>query len=462
MTTTACCLSDTVVYGLTPADGNPASRANLQFVLFFKAQILDQAKTSNQMRTAFYQAMSCYPIVYGKLERQKVPNQSDRAQIVVTEKTRKELAPSYRDHAVLQTVEEIQQAEYNWKSWPKELMSIDMLRSKGTEDRALVQCVVTWHPDGVGILFSIDHSVADGVGVDILLSQWSCMMRKQTDKPDIPVDFDHEAMYRGLGKVENEESNWFVDMVDSVDLSQQASSATGAIVETDPRTPKQVEESLRQNVHMFEITPESLDRLQSDMVATGTHVSVIRLAYALLWQRYMVCLSNGTQADSPDHTCLINVIHSTRDMINQPYYIGNAVCPLYVQLPMSQIQKMSVTEVAEEIGQHMHKQTKSSWVSFLAMMQDPIRYTKFLTVFGNPEAKQLTVSNITRLSFFSIDFGFGLPSFVTVYPALIPGFAVWLPLSGKGGIRIVWNIADDVFSGLVNDQMLAKYVNVVF
>ncbi|KAJ2854573.1 hypothetical protein J3B02_002609 [Coemansia erecta] len=417
--------------------------------------------------------MSYYPIVYGRHKRQMVPNQSDKAHIVVTEKTRQELAPSYHNHIVTQTIEYIQSKKYNWNSWPKELMSIGILRDKSTENHIpLVQCIVTWHPDGVGILFSIDHSVADGVGVEILLNQWAFIMQTGSDKLEIPVDFDHEAMYRALETApDGENEDWFVDMVDSVDLnkindsSSSSSRTTGAIVETDPRTPKQVEESLRQNVHVFQITPESLDRLQSDMIANNTdcRVPVIRLAYALFWQRYMMSLSgkSSKNSDSED-TCLINVIHSTRDLINQPYYIGNAVCPLYVQLPISKIQEMTVPAIAAEIGQHMHKQTKASWMSFLNLMQDPIRYAKFLTVFGNPDAKQLTVSNISRLSFFNVDFGFGPPCFVTVYPALIPGFAVWLPLSSKGGIRIVWNVADDVFASLVNDQLLTKYVDVVF
>ncbi|KAJ1807926.1 hypothetical protein LPJ56_004819 [Coemansia sp. RSA 2599] len=340
-----------------------------------------------------------------------------------------------------------------------------MLRDKSTEDLPLVQCVVTWHPDGVGILFSIDHSIADGVGVDILLNQWASMMRTGSEEPELPVDYDHEAMYRGLGAAEDGERGWFIDMVDSVDLDKTKDSASGAIVETDPRTPKQVEESLRRNVHMFEITPESLAQIKSDVSAddASSHLSAIRLAYALFWQRYMASLSakpNG-HFDSKE-VCLINVIHSTRSLINQPYYIGNAVCPLYVQLPVSQMQEMSLAAVAAEIGRHMHRQSKASWVSFLDLMQDPVRYAKFLTVFGNPDAKQLTVSNISRLSFFNADFGFGPPCFVTVYPALIPGFAVWLPLSGKGGIRIVWNVADDVFKSLVSDQLLTKYVDVVF
>ncbi|KAJ1718855.1 hypothetical protein LPJ53_006267, partial [Coemansia erecta] len=348
------------------------------------------------------------------------------------------------------------------------LLSIPVIRER-LHEVPLAQCVVTWHPDGMGLLFSVDHSVADGVGVDILLRQWAGLAR--SGGLVLPVDFDHAEMYAELDGVAPQEDHWFVRHVDGVELPRaaeteaEAEAAEGskecsAILDSDPRTPRQVEQAMRRNVHCFTMTPAQLQRLQSDC---DGQLPAIRLAYALFWQRYMQALgASSSSSSSSQEPTLVNIIHSTRNLINRPHYIGNAVCPVYIRLGAAELAGMSVAEVAGEIGRHMHMQTKGAWAALLQLMQDPGRYSKFLTVFGNPEAKQMSLSNISRLRFFDADFGFGAPRFVSVYPALIPGFATWMPLGPDGGLRILWNISDAAFERMASDKMLAEYVDVVF
>ncbi|KAJ2793369.1 hypothetical protein H4R20_006558 [Coemansia guatemalensis] len=160
--------------------------------------------------------------------------------------------------------------------------------------------------------------------------------------------------------------------------------------------------------------------------------------------------------------CFLNVIHSARHLVDRPHYIGNTVCPVYMQQKAAEMQKMTVRQLAEQIGQQMHAVTRARWLGSMLMLQDAHRYRKFLTVFASPSAKQLTVSNISRLGFFDVDFGFGAPVHVTVYPALIPGFATWLPLGVSGGLHILWNMSDSAAARLRSDPQFTRYVDFLF
>ncbi|KAJ2614819.1 hypothetical protein H4S08_001521 [Coemansia sp. RSA 1365] len=379
---------------------------------------------------------------------------------------------------VNELVEDIQQANYNWAMWPAPLLSICPIRRPADGLRGecpLVQCVITRHTDGMGILLSVDHSIADGIGIEILLKQWSGIARNSTttSKPPLPVDYDHKSLYEKL-RTETPEDDWFVQHVDSVNLDM-APKESGAISDSDPREPQQVEFAMRANVRALRMTPESLKRLYQDATNEAeadqqTHIPVIRLAYALIWQRYMAALSSEEedgvmQRDDKaecSQQCFLNVIHSARHLVGRPYYIGNTVCPVYMQQKAAEMQKMTVSKLAVQIGQHMHAVTRARWLGSMLMLQDANRYRKFLTVFANPSAKQLTVSNISRLGFFEVDFGFGAPVHATVYPALIPGFATWLPLGVSGGLHILWNMSDSAAARLRSDPLFTQYVDFLF
>ncbi|KAJ2851795.1 hypothetical protein IWW36_000756 [Coemansia brasiliensis] len=457
-------------FELTMVDGNPSSRANLQFVLFYETVGNLRAAQSERLRKAFYQALSHYPILFGRLEHKTDELLGiDRVQVTLSEDTKADGTPSYTEFDVQETISSIKQANYIWSSWPQQLLSICPIRgatATTSKDKPLVQCIITWHSDGMGILISVDHSIADGIGIDILLNQWATVARASSNgsAPNaaeilLPIDFDHKSVYDELCKAEPQ-SDWFVDFVDSVDMSK-ASAETGAIDNNDPRTPTEIEQALRANLRALRITPESLKRLYSDMCPGATkekHVPVIRLVYALMWK----CYSGAwLQSSESNEHCFLNVIHSARHLLNRPHYIGNAVCPVYMRQSVRQIQQASVYQLAHTIGSCMHAVTPSRWLATLQLLQDSQRYAKFLTIFANPTANQLTISNISRLNFFNVDFGFGRPVHATVYPMMIPGFATWLPLCSAGGLHILWNMPDSIAAKLQCDGLFKQYVEML-
>ncbi|KAJ2168397.1 hypothetical protein IW139_001519 [Coemansia sp. RSA 353] len=462
-------IPENAVYELTPVDGNPSSRANLQFVLFYKTDGNKRSTASQSMRDAYYQVLSHYPILYGQLER-KVDEQlgNTKVQVSVSKEMHSTCMPSYTEFDVDELVSDIQEANYNWATWPQPLLSICPVRRPSTDEKLddpLAQCVVTWHADGMGLLISVDHSIADGVGIDILLNQWAGATRaalsSDNTEPsmlELPVDYDHASLYKELCH-EEPQKDWFVEYVDSVDLAQ-APTEIGAIMDSDTRSPASVELALRAHVHSLRILPSALHKLYAEMhpSATTRHIPVIRLVYALMWQ----CFADATSLDAqPNASCFLNVIHSARKLVNRPHYIGNAVCPVYMRQTAAQLHT-STRQLAQTIGNNMHAVSGPHWLATLLMLQDSERYKKFLTVFANPRAKQLTVSNISRLRFFSVDFGWGAPVHATVYPMLIPGFATWLPLGASGGLYILWNMPDSVAERLKNDPRFTRYVEFLF
>ncbi|KAJ2178780.1 hypothetical protein GGF45_002702, partial [Coemansia sp. RSA 551] len=158
-------IPENAVYELTPVDGNPSSRANLQFVLFYKTDGSKRSTASQSMRDAYYQVLSHYPILYGQLER-KVDEQlgNTKVQVYVSKEMHATCMPSYTEFDVKELVSDIQEANYNWATWPQPLLSICPVRRPSTDkkpDDPLAQCVVTWHADGMGLLISVDHSIAD-------------------------------------------------------------------------------------------------------------------------------------------------------------------------------------------------------------------------------------------------------------------------------------------------------------
>ncbi|KAJ2756789.1 hypothetical protein GGI19_000593 [Coemansia pectinata] len=449
------------VHELTVLDGNQSNRANLQFVFFYQTEDKGNIRQqmSVRMRMAFYEAMSHYPILYGELQRQ-----DEAVRIVVSDDSQNKLKPRYDEYNVTERVADIAAAQYNWALWPKELLSVCPVRPPygSTAELPLVHVVMTWHPDGMGFLVSIDHSVADGVGLGTLLNQWASIMRE--GQILLPVDADHAAVYQDLvSSVKELQGGWFYDYVDSLPevvptavVGKELDENT-AISDMDPRAPQQVEMALRQNTHAMRVTPEAMQRLLDD---SPQPASAIRLAYALMWQRYIAAMS--TSANSPEQMCLVNVIHSSRHLVDRPCYIGNAVCPVYSQLALDDLLASPISAVANDIGQNMHAVTGSQWLAFAQMINDPVRQAKFYTVFANPSALQLTISNVSRVPYFGVDFGFGAPSHITLYPMVIPGFAVWLPLSSEGGLHILWNLPEHVFNVLKQDSHLTRYVEVLF
>ncbi|KAJ1959548.1 hypothetical protein GGI12_004281 [Dipsacomyces acuminosporus] len=189
------------------------------------------------------------------------------------------------------------------------------------------------------------------------------------------------------------------------------------------------------------------------------------LAYALLWQRYMAVSAriNGDAVNrSADSPCYLNVVHSGRTLIDRPCYIGNVVCPIYVIQSLEELLSSPICKVAETIASNLHSLEKPSWQAFLLLLQDPERYAKYLSIFGNPDTMQLTFSNVSRLKFFDADFGFGRPEYFTVYPMMIPGFATWAPLTKEGGALISWNIPQNIYDELKRDELFQKYVDVMY
>ncbi|KAJ2004779.1 hypothetical protein H4R26_002313 [Coemansia thaxteri] len=463
------------IHELTPLDGNPSNRANLQFVFFYKNPSSSESglqlreRMSERMRQAFHEAMSHYPILYGEHHRcdddkETPPNeggQSPAVHIIVSDSSKQTQAPRYDEHDVSELVSDIQAAHYNWATWPAQLLSVSPIRVRlgSARELPLAHVVVTWHADGMGLLVSVDHSVADGVGVSVLLNQWAGAVRNR--ELLLPVDADHAAAWRQLVETADEpQPDWFVNYVDSLPAVAPEPSGTesAGIADTDPRAPVEVERALRRNTHALRVTRAALQRLADDN-SRGGPVPAIRLAYALMWQRYMAAMARGSD---PDATCLINVIHSARAVVGRPHYIGNAVCPVYSRRALGSLLNASVADVAEEIGRSMHAITAPQWLAFTQLFHDAPRRAKLLTLFANPEALQLSVSNISRVPFFDVDFGFGPPCHATVYPMVIPGFAVWTPLQADGGLHILWNLPDHVFAALAQDKELARYVDVLF
>ncbi|KAI9504776.1 hypothetical protein BX070DRAFT_233887 [Coemansia spiralis] len=169
-------------YKLTPLDGSSAGRSNCQFVFFYALPRKRHAEVSKQLQISFYQTMRHYPIFYGRLDE----TENELASRFEKEYARTEGLPWYEEHQVEITLEEIRKANYSWVAWLKELLSIPCVYAGIAP---FVKFVVTWCVDGLGILFSIDHLVADGVSIDILMNQWAATARGQ---PLRPIDYDHE------------------------------------------------------------------------------------------------------------------------------------------------------------------------------------------------------------------------------------------------------------------------------
>ncbi|KAJ2396935.1 hypothetical protein GGI23_003718 [Coemansia sp. RSA 2559] len=435
------------VYPLTPMDGNPTSRANLQFVFFYTLPAdADRPKLASELRKAFYQTMAQYPILYGRIEE---GDGSGPPQVHVTrEYAATHGLPRYEEHQVAGAVAEIRAASYNWATWPRQLLSIRVARGR-EEEAPLAQCIATWFCDGLGLLFSVDHSIVDGIGVDILVNKWAQAARANRGGgapvgPPVPVDFDHSSFYRAVC-AEGPHDDWFVRHVDG--LSADAAPVQGIVGHAED--PDAIEHALQDNVHVMRMTPEALAQLQRDH-APG--VSAMRVAYALVWQRYMMAKHAGAEA------CLLNIIHSGRHLVRRPHYVGNAVCPTYMQA--SDLPAMHLRDVAKAL--RIHETATPQWLAFCLRMQDPRWFANFLTVFSSPQANQLTVSNISRLAFYDTDFGFGSPAHATLYPTLIPGFTAWMPLGPDGGLHILWNISPDALQTLAKDDVFCKYVDIVF
>ncbi|KAJ2622273.1 hypothetical protein GGI26_003426 [Coemansia sp. RSA 1358] len=183
---------------------------------------------------------------------------------------------------------------------------------------------------------------------------------------------------------------------------------------------KQLQISFYQTMRHYPIFYGRLDETENELASRfeKEYARTEGLPYWIAWLKELLT-GNG----------MLNVVHSGRDLAGLRDYVGNAVCP---------------------------------WLAFSHKMLDSEWFAKFLAMFANPMASQLTVSNISRLGFYQADFGFGPLVHMTQYPVLAPGFSVLHPLSPGGSIHILWNIAKDVFERLKADSLFCRCVDIIF
>ncbi|KAJ1957958.1 hypothetical protein GGI12_004870 [Dipsacomyces acuminosporus] len=158
----------------------------------------------------------------------------------------------------------------------------------------------------------------------------------------------------------------------------------------------------------------------------------------------------------------LNIFHNARYLIGgSSDYIGNCISPMPITIDSDEIESMPIVELAKHIKSHIRTLTRGAVAHLVKELANPDTdfYLLNAMITSKPESR-LVLSNVSRLPFFDIDFGFGTPEAALWGNDDLGDTTIWMPLK-DGGIDIYLGIDEDMLAFFAKDQVITEYCEIV-
>ncbi|KAJ2374437.1 hypothetical protein IW150_003100 [Coemansia sp. RSA 2607] len=146
------------------------------------------------------------------------------------------------------------------------------------------------------------------------------------------------------------------------------------------------------------------------------------------------------------------------------YYVGNAVTGVYAPASVKDLVEKPIIDMARHIKSHVNRVTPGAAVHLTEESFSPNSdfVLRVLSTNNRPGAF-IAISNVSRLPFYSLDFGLGTPKAVLCGTKPTEGMMFWMPHGSEdnedddGGVDIYCGLLDSVFLLLKKDNILGKF-----
>ncbi|KAJ2910405.1 hypothetical protein GGI21_000907 [Coemansia aciculifera] len=363
------------------------------------------------------------------------------------------------------TVGEFENIKFHRDQWPTAVD--EALESRTTDLDRLIAGTITLFSDGYLITLSVNHIVADGVAVFLLLQQWASLAQKlavdgeSVAFPEIPIDFDHPAFWDKL-TAHPKSAHPFVEYVNSQDLGDMSAIQAKMAMWYQTGSLDGGNTLAERVLHVSAVAIKAIeDEYNKPELLDGRPaIHGAQILYALLWQRYVAAVVDMHAETEVAYTLpvFLTLMYGLRSITPAPHYIGNAVGSVLVPCHIKDILSMSIIDLARLVKEHLGNVTPGATVDYLnkVFSEDSSFIAKNVYLCVRSESR-LAISNTSRLAFFDIDFGYDLPIAMLSGTRQAEGMASWLP-SADGGINIHYGLKDDMYAALKRDSALNKFV----
>ncbi|KAJ2264196.1 hypothetical protein GGI01_000043 [Coemansia sp. RSA 376] len=452
-------LSDSV-FELCTLESSKGTYKIIQYSLLYRLTLQNYTNSVSPfsaIQRAFERLIELYPILRGY--RVQLPDRN-----IIATSDHSKPGPLFEViDASQMTADEFEKVKFHRDQWPAKVDSA--LKSRTADIDRLIAGTVVRFADGYLVALSVSHIVADGVAVYLLLSQLASLAQRlaadsdDSTMPELPIDFDHPAFWYKLS-AHPHQPHPFAEYINSQDFGSMSALqaklstwyATGSLSGGDTLA-----------MRLLHVSPAAIEAIAREYNALSDGRPALhgaQILYALLWQRYVTTvIETQTESDMAYTLPLfLTMMCSLRQATPAPDYIGNAVGSVVVPCDTKDVLAMPIIDLARLVRTHLRQLTPGSTVHYLneAFGGDGSFFAKSVYVCTRVESR-LTISNMSRLAYFDIDFGHGKPIALLAGTLPTEGMTFWLP-SADGGIDMYYGLKDDIYSALKCDMVLRKFI----
>ncbi|KAJ2908595.1 hypothetical protein GGI21_002730, partial [Coemansia aciculifera] len=405
------------------------------------------------IQRAFERLLELYPILSGHQVQLADRN------VISTAANSEKPGPLFEIHnAVPMTVGEFEKIKFHRDQWPAAVD--EALKSRTADLDRLIAGTITLFSDGYLITLSVNHIVADGVAVFLLLQQWASLAqklavnRKIVAFPEMPIDFDRPTFWDKL-KAHPNSTHPFVEYINSRDWGDmsaiQAKMAT--LYATGSLDGGKSLEMRVMHVSAAAIEAIGQEYNNPELLNGRPAIHGAQILYALLWQRYVATVVDMHAESEIAYTLpiFLTMMYGLRSITPAPRYIGNAMSTVLVPCHTKDLLSMPIIDLAWLVKEHLSKVAPGATVDYLNKVFTDTKFiAKNVYLLSRPESR-IAISNRSRLAFFDINFGHGKPLALLNGTLPAEGMASWMP-SADGGIDIHYGLKDDMYAALKRDS----------
>ncbi|KAJ1955596.1 hypothetical protein GGI12_005522 [Dipsacomyces acuminosporus] len=443
------------VFHLAPIEKLQGRYNVIQLTLLFKDSANNQHfDPIKELKSSFGRLVEHYPILQGHVDNSAV------TRTIQIDETDLEKQLFFGHVEAELSIEEFECIKYHRKLWPSTIRKL-LSDAEGQSMERLSSVVVVKFTNGYLVSLSVSHIITDVAGLSILLEQWASLSKDGKAKKG--VDFDHEGFWNSFVNPPVSGVHPYYEHTKGIDAKQLESmqSMLAKLLETHSTTEDTEPASCILHVPKSKIDMIS-QRFNHDSRERPIHG--IQLLYAILWQRYAAIArrADDVHAVGNSEKTFLTILHNSRNLVDGAAdYVGNCITPMPVAIDSNELETMSVLELAKHIKSHFNTVTPGAAADFAKEItrQDGDLFLRTMVLLNKQESR-LTISNISRLPFFDIDFGTSTPEAVLWGTQIDRSKAILVPLK-DGGVDVYLNLDGAMFKALHKDRTLSQYCRVV-
>ncbi|KAJ1936974.1 hypothetical protein FBU59_004890, partial [Linderina macrospora] len=411
------------------------SHTNSSFVAFYRNDHHDQSKFMpvDMMRESFYRTLVHFPIMVGDLV------QRDDGGLEVAVDQHDLNMPDYCESTVDDMhFKDVEATNFNPEFWPKGLIPWESvaIKDKKSGRIKLLQVHIVRFKDnsGLALAFNYVHAIGDAVYCRVWGNVWATEMRAlEAGQPvaEIPLLFDRSIVQKCLPLERTPLDNTTKAFLTTPNAEAEAFARLPPHERHVLILDKINRDDMRRQ-SLFKFRAKELGELVQEVnefVPDGVHLSTSDVMITVIAKTLAQAHRAITEASGIDTSDRGQSVHkidfpcNVRRHLSVPdNYMGNVLYQILTYNTVEQVESpttpQSIAEIAVKIRAGI-KAVKAPLIAelFETLEADPTRFTRPLMA-ANIFQQTMSITNQRHASTFSVDFGYGVPEFAIVSPAI--------------------------------------------